>query len=230
MSELATPNPLQLHEREIPRYIAVEGPIGAGKTSLAKKLADTFNCHVVLEKAEENPFLERFYQSRRQAALATQLFFLFQRTQQIQDLRQSDLFEQVRIADFLIEKDRMFAQVNLDDDELKLYETVYQQLTIDAPSPDLVIYLQAPVDVLLQRIQQRGVAAEQQIDSLYLEQLNEAYSRFFHYYDDAPLLIVNATQIDLANNNDQYLQFVDYLLNIRTGRHYYNPTFFPDYH
>lgn len=230
MSELATPNPLQLHEREIPRYIAVEGPIGAGKTSLAKKLADTFNCHVVLEKAEENPFLERFYQSRRQAALATQLFFLFQRTQQIQDLRQSDLFEQVRIADFLIEKDRMFAQVNLDDDELKLYETVYQQLTIDAPSPDLVIYLQAPVDVLLQRIQQRGVAAEQQIDSLYLEQLNEAYSRFFHYYDDAPLLIVNATQIDLVNNNNQYLQFVDYLLNIRTGRHYYNPTFFPDYH
>jgi deoxyadenosine/deoxycytidine kinase len=230
VSELATPNPLQLHEREIPRYIAVEGPIGAGKTSLAKKLADTFNCHVVLEKAEENPFLERFYQSRRQAALATQLFFLFQRTQQIQDLRQSDLFEQVRIADFLIEKDRMFAQVNLDDDELKLYETVYQQLTIDAPSPDLVIYLQAPVDVLLQRIQQRGVAAEQQIDSLYLEQLNEAYSRFFHYYDDAPLLIVNATQIDLVNNNNQYLQFVDYLLNIRTGRHYYNPTFFPDYH
>ncbi len=219
---------LNLHERQIPRYIAVEGSIGAGKTSLAKRLAESFGYHTLLEGAETNPFLERFYHNRRQSALAAQLFFLFQRAQQLGDLRQNDLFEELRIADFLIEKDRLFASVNLDDEEMKLYDTVYQQLTIDAPTPDLVIYLQAPADILMQRIQQRGIEAEQQIKYDYLEQLNEAYSQFFHYYDEAPLLIVNATQIDLLNNEQQYLQFVDYLLNIRTGRHYFNTTFFPE--
>ncbi len=217
---------LKLQDRNIPNYIAVEGPIGAGKTTLAKRLAETFNYQILLEKAEENPFLERFYRNRRQAALATQLFFLFQRAHQLQDLRQNDLFEPVRIADFLIEKDHMFAQVNLDNDELELYNSVYEQLAIDAPAPDLVIYLQAPVDTLLQRIQSRGILAEQHIDTEYLHQLNETYSEFFHYYDKAPLLIVNAAQIDLVSNDEQYLQLVDYLLNINTGRHYFNPSFF----
>src|SRR5690554_5018774 len=136
----------------MPRYIAVEGPIGVGKTSLAKRLAESFNYDIMLEKPEENPFLERFYNNPRQHALATQLFFLFQRAQQLQAIKQDDLFEPVRIADFLIDKDVLFAQLNLDPDEFLLYQNVYEHLTIDAPAPDLVIYLQAPTQVLLQRI------------------------------------------------------------------------------
>lgn len=217
-----------LHDLNMPRYIAVEGPIGVGKTSLAKRLAASFGYHTLLENTEANPFLERFYQNRHQSALATQLFFLFQRAQLLGDLRQNDLFEELRVADFLIEKDRLFASTNLDEEEMKLYDTVYQQLAIDAPKPDLVVYLQAPADILSQRIRQRGLEAEQRIEHRYLEQLNESYSRFFHYYDEAPLLIVNATQIDLLNDERQYQAFVDYLLSIRTGRHYFNTTFFPE--
>jgi deoxyadenosine/deoxycytidine kinase len=217
---------IDLRGRMPPAYIAIEGPIGVGKTTLAKKLAATFNYQAVLEEAEENPFLEKFYRNRRQAALATQLFFLFQRSQKIQDIRQPDIFEPVRVADFLIEKDPLFARVNLDRDELELYQKVYQQLTIDAPRPDLVIYLQAPTDVLLARIDSRGINAERAIERDYLERLNEVYSEFFLYYDDAPLLIVNASEIDLANGAADYSQLVDYLLDIRSGRHYFNPTFF----
>ena len=212
--------------REPPAYIAVEGPIGVGKTTLTRRLAETFNYEILLEDAQDNPFLERFYRNRREAALATQLFFLFQRAQKIQQLRQAELFSPVRVADFLIEKDPLFARVNLDRDEFELYEKVYQKLTIDAPRPDLVIYLQAPVDVLMQRIEQRGIAAERSIDRAYLEQLNEVYSEFFLYYDESPLLIVNASMIDLARSDSDYEQLVDYLLDVRSGRHYFNPTFF----
>lgn len=215
---------LNLNGRQPPAYIAVEGPIGIGKTTLARRLAETFNYEVLLEKPEDNPFLERFYQNQRNAALATQLFFLLQRGQQIQDLRQNDLFAPVRIADFLMQKDRLFARLNLDDDEFHLYEQVYNQLTLDIPKPDLVIYLQAPADVLLSRIQHRGVKFEQQIAKDYLASINEAYSEFFLYYDESPLLIVNAESIDFANRNSDYYQLVDYLLNIRSGRHYFNPT------
>jgi deoxyguanosine kinase len=178
-----------------PRYIAVEGPIGVGKTSFAKRLASSLNYEMILENPEENPFLERFYQNRKQAALQTQLFFLFERARQIQELRQADLFEPVRVADFLIEKDRLFAELNLDSDELKLYENIYAHLTIDAPAPDLVVYLQAPTDTLLTRIQQRAIKSEQQIERAYLNQLVDAYTGFFHYYDGSPLLIVNAAEI-----------------------------------
>ena len=216
---------IQLKGRTPPAFIAIEGPIGVGKTTLAKRLAESFNYQALLEKAEENPFLERFYQNRRQGALATQLFFLFQRAQQIQDLRQTDIFEPVRVADFLIEKDPLFARINLDSDEYELYEKVFQQLTIDAPSPDLVIYLQASTDVLLSRIESRGIDYEQRIDRAYLESLNEVYSEFFLYYDGAPLLIVNASEIDLVNSDSDYQHLVDYLLDIRNGRHYFNPTF-----
>lgn len=209
-----------------PRTIAVEGPIGVGKTTLARKLGFTFNYQMLLEKAGENPFLKRFYSNRREAALATQLFFLFQRAQQIQDMRQGDIFEPVRVADFLIEKDRLFARINLDDDEFALYEKVYRQLTIELTPPDLVIYLQAPPDVLQARIQQRGIEAERGIGRAYLEELNDAYSQFFLYYDDAPLLIVNAAEIDLAGNDRHYLNLVEYLLTIKNGRHYFNPTIF----
>jgi deoxyguanosine kinase len=215
---------IDLKGRTPPAFIAVEGPIGAGKTTLARKLATTFNYQMLLENAEDNPFLERFYQNQKNAALATQLFFLFQRSQQIQDLRQGDIFEPVRVSDFLIDKDRLFARLNLDEDEYALYDKVYQQLTIDAPKPDLVIYLQAPANVLTSRIQSRGVAFEQSISVSYLESINEAYSEFFLYYDEAPLLIVNAEGIDFANRQEDYAQLVDYLLNIRNGRHYFNPT------
>ena len=210
--------------REAPRFIAVEGPIGVGKTTLARKLADTFNYDILLERAEENPFLDRFYRKNGEGALATQLFFLFQRAQQIHDIRQADLFEPVRVADFLIDKDRLFAETNLSSDEFELYDKVYQQTTIDAPTPDLVIYLQAPVDVLLQRIQQRGVEAEQSIDRKYLENLNDAYCNFFHFYDAAPLLIVNAGHIDLANNQQHFDRLLDFVLDVKSGRHYFNPS------
>ncbi len=226
MTQDATRFGIDLRGRTPPAFIAVEGPIGVGKTTLAKRLAATFNYQTLLEQAEENPFLERFYQNRKQAALATQLFFLFQRVQQIQDMRQSDIFEPVRVSDFLVEKDPLFARINLDRDEYQLYEKVFRQLTIDAPTPDLVIYLQASTDVLLSRIASRGIAYEQNIDRAYLEDLNEVYSEFFLYYDGAPLLIVNASEIDLVNREQDYVQLVDYMLDVRTGRHYFNPTFF----
>lgn len=207
----------------IPHYIAVEGPIGVGKTSLAKRLAETFNYDIVLEKPEDNPFLERFYRNPKQHALATQLFFLFQRAQQLQELKQDDLFEPVRVADFLIDKDMLFARQNLDPDEFLLYQNVYRHLTIDAPVPELVIYLQAPTQILLQRIQKRGIAAEQTIEADYLSRLNDAYTSFFHYYDRSPLLIVNSTDLDLVGHDEDYQQLVNQIMTAPQGVHYFNP-------
>jgi deoxyadenosine/deoxycytidine kinase len=210
--------------RTLPRFVAVEGNIGVGKTTLAKRLASTFSYQTLLEAAEENPFLERFYLDRKRNALPTQLYFLFQRSQQFRELRQGDMFSPLRVADFLLNKDPLFARVTLDDDEFNLYKKVYDQLIIDAPKPDLVVYLQAPVETLMKRVKQRGVAAEQRIDLEYLQQLNEAYTQLFHYYSDTPLLIVNAAEIDLANNTEHYRELVEYMLTIRNGRHYYNPS------
>ena len=207
----------------IPRYIAVEGPIGVGKTSLTKRLAETFNYEALLEKSDENPFLDRFYENSRRHALSTQLFFLFQRAQQIQDLRQEDLFEPVRVADFLIEKDQLFAQQNLDADEYELYLKVYKHLIVDSPIPDMVIYLQAPTVTLLDRIKKRGIKAEQFIELGYLKNLNHAYTEFFHYYNSSPLLIVNSAEIDLVNNDEDYQLLVDYILSHPTGTNYFNP-------
>lgn len=208
----------------IPRYIAVEGPIGAGKTSLARRLAETFNYEILLENSEENPFLERFYHNPRQMALATQLFFLFQRSRQMQELRQNDMFEPVRVADFLMEKDKLFARQNLDPDEFQLYENVYQHLTIDAPVPDLVIYLQAPVEVLMQRIQMRGIPAEMLIEEQYLAKLISAYTEFFHYYDKSTLLMVNCASLDFVNNDEDYQLLLRHIATMRKGsRNYFNP-------
>lgn len=215
---------LDLSKLALPRFVAVEGAIGVGKTTLAKHLAHTFNYDTLLEQPQENPFLERFYRDPKNSALPTQLFFLFQRAQQLRELKQDDMFEPVRVSDFLMEKDQLFAQVTLDDDEFNLYQQVYDKLTIECPKPDLVIYLQAPTEVLLARIKSRGVPAEQLINADYLNRLNDAYMRFFHFYDEAPLLIVNATDLDLVSNADHYRQLVDYMLSIKSGRHYYNPT------
>ena len=226
LPEQSTTSGISLRGRTVPGYIAVEGPIGVGKTTLARRIADTFDYDLLLEEAELNPFLERFYQNRQQTALATQLFFLFQRVQKITELKQRDMFEQSRVADFVLEKDPLFARVNLEPDEFALYEKVFSKMRVDAPVPDLVIYLQASPDRLLERIDRRGIDAERLIDRQYLEQLNEVYSEFFLYYDAAPLLIVNANEIDLAQGDRDYEQLVDYMLNIKKGRHYFNPTFF----
>jgi len=206
-----------------PDFIVVEGPIGVGKTSLARRLAESFNSELLLEGADENPFLERYYKNPGEAALPTQLFFLFQRARQMQVLRQHDLFRPVLVADFLMEKDRLFAELTLQDDEFDLYEQVYANMTIDAPVPDLVIYLQAPVDVLLQRINKRGIEAEKRISNAYLQRLVDGYTSFFYQYNSAPLLVVNAAEIDLVNSNQDYELLLEQVQNVRSGRHYFNP-------
>ncbi len=206
-----------------PRFIVVEGPIGVGKTSLARRLAESFNGELVLEPSEENPFLERFYRSGRSAALPAQLFFLFQRARQVEELRQSDLFAPVRVADFHMDKDRLFAEVNLDREELSLYEQIREKLEVETPEPDLVIYLQAPVDALLQRIARRGIPYERMIDRAYLERLTDAYARHFHTYDQAPLLIVNAAAIDPVSNDADYERLFEQIRRTSSGRHFFNP-------
>ncbi len=209
--------------RAPPDYIVVEGPIGVGKTSLAKKLASTFNTELLLEGADQNPFLERFYQDPKSAALQTQLFFLFQRVQQMEALRQGDIFRSVRVADFLIEKDRLFAQITLDDDELRLYDQIYGQMVLDAPCPDLVIYLQAPIEVLMARVLKRGLGHERLIRPEYLKKVVESYARLFHYYSASPLLMVNAAEFDPVTNEHDYESLLEQIYTITSGRHYFNP-------
>jgi len=177
----------------------------------------------VYEQASENPFLERFYRNPRAGALPTQLYFLLQRAQQLSALTQADLFVPVRVADYLLEKDRLFARVTLDENEYALYEQLYAKLDIQAPKPDLVVYLQAPVDVLLERIAKRGVDYEQYIDRAYLERLNEAYARFFHEFESAPLLIVNAASIDPISNQRDYDELLAAIRRMSRGRLYFNP-------
>jgi deoxyadenosine/deoxycytidine kinase len=205
------------------RFVVVEGPIGVGKTSLARRLAASFGSDLVLEQGEENPFLERFYRNPRAAAFQTQLYFLFQRARQMQDLRQQDMFQRVRVSDYLLEKDRLFARLTLDDEEYGLYEQVYARLAIDAPVPDLVVYLQAPVDVLLERIGRRGIAYEQGIERRYLERLADAYARFFLEFDAAPVLTVNAAEIDPVGSERDYEALLGEVVRARRGRHYFNP-------
>jgi deoxyguanosine kinase len=205
------------------KYIVVEGPIGVGKTSLAKRLCTSLGAQGVFEQAAHNPFLERFYKNPRAGALPTQLYFLLQRAQQLGALKQADLFAAVRVADYLLEKDRLFARVTLDDAEYALYEQLYARLDIQAPKPDLVVYLQAPVDVLLERIARRGVEYEQHIDRQYLERLNEAYARLFHEFEAAPLLIVNAASIDPLANQRDYDELLAAIKRVSRGRLYYNP-------
>lgn len=206
-----------------PRFIVVEGPIGVGKTSLAKRLAESLSGELVLEEVEQNPFLEQFYKSRKTAALPAQLFFLFQRARQLEELRQSDMFSPVRIADFHIAKDRLFAELNLNRDELELYDQIYDKLDIEVPEPDLIVYLQASVDVLMSRITQRSIPYERNIDRTYMEKIADAYARYFYSYDETPLLIVNASSIDPVRNDADYDALFEQVSRITGGRHFFNP-------
>lgn len=208
---------------ENPGFIVVEGPIGVGKTSLARRLAETFESELLLEGAADNPFLDRFYRNPKAAAFQTQLHFLLQRAQQMQELRQADMFEPVRVSDFLMDKDRLFARLTLDQEEYRLYEQIYAHLTIDVPVPDLVVYLQAPVDVLQKRIARRGIASERGITGSYLQSLCDTYMKFFHYYDEAPLLIVNASQINPVESDADFDALLEQMAQVRNGRRYFNP-------
>lgn len=206
-----------------PGYIVVEGPIGVGKTSLAQRLADAFGARALLERPEENPFLERFYASRKHFALPTQLFFLFQRARQIQELKQGDMFSSGSVSDFLMDKDKLFARVNLDDDELRLYEQVFDQMNTDWPAPDLVIYLQAPVDVLMERLRRRDIPYERMIERAYLKSLVDAYTQYFYHYTAAPLLMVNASEINFVDSEADFDMLLAHIRKIKTGRHFFNP-------
>lgn len=211
------------NEPQSPRFIVVEGPIGVGKTSLAERLAKRFSAELVLEQIDENPFLDQFYQSDRGVALPAQLFFLFQRTRQLELLNQSDMFAPVRIADFHVVKDRLFAELNLSPDEMELYEQIHAKLDVEIPQPDLVIYLQAPVDVLMSRIAHRGITYERKMDRRYLEEIADAYARFFYDYDESPLLIVNASSIDPVRSDADFEALFEHVQSISSGRHFFNP-------
>ncbi|MBI3570435.1 MAG: deoxynucleoside kinase [Gammaproteobacteria bacterium] len=206
-----------------PGYIVIEGPIGVGKTSLAQRLADAFDARPLLERPEENPFLERFYAARKHFALPTQLFFLFQRVRQIQELKQGDMFNTGTVADFLMDKDKLFARVNLDDDELRLYEQVHGQMNTDWPRPDLVIYLQAPIDVLMERLRKRDIPYERMIERNYLKSLVDAYTQYFYHYTGAPLLMVNAAEINFVDSDADFDMLLAHIRKIKTGRHFFNP-------
>jgi deoxyguanosine kinase len=183
---------------ETPRYIVVEGPIGVGKTSLVKFLAEEFHARTILEKVEENPFLSKFYQEPKKYSFQTQLFFLLTRYQQQQEILQGDLFRQNLICDYLFARDRIFAYINLSGEELSLYEWIYQLLDQRVAKPDLVIYLQAPIAVLVKRIRKRALWYEKNIDPAYLEEVSKAYNDFFFNYNETPLLVVNTTDIDFV--------------------------------
>jgi len=204
-----------------PHYIAIEGPIGAGKSTLAKKLAEDLGARVVLENVEENPFLPEFYKDRRRHALKTQILFLINRYQQQKELLQQDLFSKTVVCDYLFSKDRIFATMNLTKDELFIYEKIYSLLDVQIPKPDLVVFLQASIDVLKKHIKKRSLAYEKHIETSYLEQLCEAYNRFFFSYTETPLLTVNVTDIDFVKNKTDYENLVREILSSKRGHRHY---------
>lgn len=204
------------------RYIVVEGPIGVGKTSLARRLSERFQAGLMLEDADSNPFLPRFYQDAARYALQTQLFFLFQRASQVRDLKQLELFGHTTVADFLLDKDPLFARLNLNDEEYRLYQQIYAHLQPQTPTPDLVIYLQAPVESLIERVRRRGVAYESPITEDYLARLTESYSRYFYQYDASPLLIVNSEHLNFADQPQDFELLLERIGQMRGGREFFN--------
>jgi len=204
------------------RYIVVEGPIGSGKTSLARLLARHLDAATCFEDPEANPFLARFYEDMARHALPTQLFFLFQRSNQLRELVQSDLFRGPTVADFMLEKDPLFARLTLNDDELALYRQIYDHLRPQAPTPDLVIYLQAGVDTLLSRVQRRSNAYEQRIADDYLMRLADTYARFFHQYEGAPLLIVNSENLNFVDSQADFDLLLSRVTAMRGPREFFS--------
>jgi deoxyadenosine/deoxycytidine kinase len=204
------------------RYIVVEGPIGAGKTSLARELADRMHADMLLEQPEDNPFLSRFYDDMPRFALPAQLTFLFQRVDQLRGLAQLDMFRRPTVADFLLDKDPLFARLNLTDDEYALYDKVYRHLRPQTPTPDLVIYLQAPVDTLIERVLRRGVPYERTIPEAYLARLADAYTRFFYQYEDAPLLIVNSERLNFVDDSSHVKLLLERIAAMRGRREFFN--------
>ena len=204
------------------RHIVVEGPIGAGKTSLATRLAERLDASLLLEDPKANPFLAQFYRDMRRYALPTQLFFLFQRVQQLEGLKQPDLFAKPIVADFTLAKDPLFARLTLDDAEYQLYNRIYQHVRPQAPTPDLVVYLQASVDTLVFRVRRRGNPIETGIDEDYLRRLSEAYTRYFHDYSESPLLIVNSERLNFVDVPGHFDLLLERINAMRGGREFFN--------
>ena len=204
------------------RYIVVEGPIGVGKTTLARALAEASGATLMLEDPDANPFLPRFYENSERYALPAQLFFLFQRIDQLAALNQSDLFRRATVGDFMLEKDPLFARLTLKDDELKLYEQIYSHLKPQAPAPDLVIYLQAAPDTLIDRVQRRGIAYEERMPESYLVSLAETYTRFFYQYSGAPLLIVNSDRLNFQESQDDLALLMARITAMRGPREFFS--------
>lgn len=204
------------------RFIVVEGPIGVGKTSLARRLSERMGAATLLERPEQNPFLARFYQDMARYALPTQLFFLFQRIGQLRELTQMDMFKSLTVSDFLLDKDPLFARLTLSGEELHLYQTIYDTLKPQAPRPDLVIYLQAQSDTLIERVRQRATGYERPISEEYLALLADSYSRYFYHYDGSPVLIVNSERLNFVRNDGDLDLLIGRIEAMRGGREFFN--------
>ena len=204
------------------RFIVVEGPIGVGKTTLASKIAARLNAQMLLEQPADNPFLERFYRDSARYALPAQMCFLFQRVNQLRAMARADLFDAQVVSDFLLDKDPLFARLTLAEDELNLYHQLFEQIRPQAPTPDLVIYLQASPETLIERVRKRGVAIENGISEPYLNRLCESYSRFFHDYDQAPLMIVNTENLNPIGRDEDFALLLTHIKDMRGKREFFN--------